>query len=417
VLNFHFGYKTAKIVKNCVYIAIPVMDEPQAVSFVRRLALQTHLPCMVAVCVNQPKAFLTDVDKRHIADNNIQTLQQLQALSGSGVLPFGLETIDCCTLGTDEKHIGVGWARKYALDLINTIATPDDIMIWMDADTVYPDNYIEKVAAVFEENTNALALTAPYYHLTDSFDERQQIAALRYEVYMRSYLINLYRSGHPYPFTAIGSGIASTVGAYRKTGGLTPFKSGEDFYFIQKAFKTGRALAYCDAVTYPSIRASSRVFFGTGPAIAKGLKDDWKSYPIYPFSLFDKIRCIYQEFYKLWQPHVRTEIQSELNGIITDAAVEKFRANARTCDQFVKFCTEKFDALRTLQYLKSHYRQDDRTDLENLQELLIWCGQQELHGFSDISTLSLSQWQQIRQTLFEAEMHLRLPDLYLMPNS
>ncbi|MDR2556811.1 MAG: glycosyltransferase, partial [Bacteroidales bacterium] len=358
-----------------VYIAIPVMDEPQTASFLRRLALQTRLPYMVVVCVNQPKKFWDNEGKRHIAETNVRVLKELQMLIG-GALPFTVEIIDCCTVGTDEKHIGVGWARKYALDFIDARAVSDDIMIWMDADTVYPDNYIEEVVKVFEQDTRILALTAPYYHLIEGFDERrveghspeidirqqiaatghfsemmmyddfskqQQIAALHYEVYMRAYLINLYRSGHPYAFTAIGSGIASTVKAYRKAGGLTPVKSGEDFYFIQKLFKTGKVIAWCNTVCNPSIRASNRVFFGTGPAISKGLADDWKSYPIYPFSLFEKIGSIYQEFGKLWDCE-----KFDRQSIITKTDLQKFQTNARTKEQFVKFCTEKFDALRTL---------------------------------------------------------------------
>ncbi|MDR0763223.1 MAG: glycosyltransferase, partial [Bacteroidales bacterium] len=305
-----------------------------------------------------------------------------------------------------------------ALDFINAIAAPDDIMFWMDADTVYPDNYIEEVLKIFEQDSKILALTAPYYHLTDGFERHQQIAALRYEIYMRAYLINLYRSKHPYAFTAIGSGIVSTVKAYRKAGGLTPVKSGEDFYFIQKLFKIGKVDAWCNTVCNPSIRASGRVFFGTGPAISKGLVNDWKSYPIYPFSLFEDICSIYKGFDRLWQQsaavitNASATVAARAKPIIcediTEYDIAKFQANASTKEQFVKFCTEKFDALRTLQYLKSRYRQDDKTDADNLQELLAWCGQRKLCEFTDLSTLTLLQWQQIRQALFETEAHLRL---------
>jgi glycosyltransferase involved in cell wall biosynthesis len=377
------------------------MDEPQVISFIERLASQTQLPHTVAVCVNHPKTFWNSKDKRNIAETNIETLRKLQKSADN--LPFALKIIDCCTVGTDEKHIGVGWARKYALDFINTIAAPDDIMFWMDADTVYPDNYIEEVLKVFEYDTQILALTVPYYHLIDGFDSRQQIAALRYEIYMRSYLINLYRIKHPYTFTAIGSGIVSTVGAYRKAGGLTPVKSGEDFYFIQKLFKIGKVSAWCNVVCNPSIRASNRVFFGTGPAIRKGLVNDWESYPVYPFSLFEEIGNIYKKIGGLRLPD---NVAESIN-VISEADICKFRANSRTREQFIKFCTEKFDALRTLQYLKSHYKQDDSTDADNLRELLTWCGQPQLGEFPGLSVITLPQWLQIREVLFGVEMLFR----------
>jgi glycosyltransferase involved in cell wall biosynthesis len=377
------------------------MDEPQIIPFIGRLALQTRLPHTVAVCVNQPKTFWNSKDKRNIAETNVETFRNLQ--KSADMLPFALKVIDCCTIGTDEKHSGVGWARKYALDFINTVAAPDDIMFWMDADTAYPDSYIEEVLKVFEHDTQILALTVPYYHPVDGFDMQQQIAALHYEIYMRSYFINLYRSKHPYTFTAIGSGIVSTVGAYRKAGGLTPVKSGEDFYFIQKLFKTGKVSAWCNVICNPSIRASNRVFFGTGPAIRKGLVNDWKSYPVYPFSLFEEIGNIYKKIGKL-QSSCDSE---EPIQVISEDDICKFRANSRTHEQFIKFCTEKFDALRTLQYLKSRYEQDNRTDAVNLRELLTWCGQPQLGGFSGLSALTLSQWLQIREALFETEMLLR----------
>ncbi|MDR1740146.1 MAG: hypothetical protein LBR45_05250, partial [Bacteroidales bacterium] len=214
--------------------------------------------------------------------------------------------------------------------------------------------------------------------------------------------INLYRSGIPYAFTAIGSGIASTVKAYRKIGGITPVKSGEDFYFIQKLWKAGKVLTYCNTVCYPSARASNRVFFGTGPAIIKGLNNDWKSYPIYPFSLFEKLREIYDNFEKLWDTQ-NSSSNSNSNGnsdcnsdcVFDQSTLKKFRSNAATRQQFVKFCTEKFDALRILQYLKSHYTQDDTADMENLRELLAYCG---------TSYESLSQ---AREVLFNKEQEFR----------
>ena len=76
-----------------------------------------------------------------------------------------------------------------------------------------------------------IGLAVPYYHklIGDATDR----LILRYEIYMRCYLINLLRIQNPYAFTALGSAMAVTVRAYRKAGGLTPVKSGEDFYFLQ----------------------------------------------------------------------------------------------------------------------------------------------------------------------------------------
>ncbi len=411
-----------------LYIALPIMNEPQTADFVQILAKQTVLPAGVFVCVNNPVDAVPEV----YAANTV-VLEQLRKLrKGQSLdeLPFALHIID--RMGVDKKHVGVGWARRWALDAINEIAQPEDIMVWMDADTVYPDNYLEEISRAFTSDSRALGLSVPYYHPVENIDsigkslklqslrranrvkrsylmdneysrgEAQrknlkkrssltpilkinsvnnlEISALRYEIYMRSYLINLYRSGIPYTFTAIGSGIASTV----------------------KLWKAGKVLTYCDTVCYPSARASNRVFFGTGPAIIKGLNNDWKSYPIYPFSLFEKLRGIYDSFEKFWDTQSSSsdgnfDCKSDYNSdcVFEQSTLEKFRSNAATGQQFIKFCTEKFDALRILQYLKSHYTQDDITDMENLCELLAYCG------------TSYENLEQVREVLFNKEQELR----------
>ncbi len=88
----------------------------------------------------------------------------------------------------------------------------------------------------FKHHPDAVALSVPYYHNLTG-DEEKDRAILRYEIYMRYYAINLWRIGSPYNFTAVGSAMALPVWAYRAIGGITPHKSGEDFYFIQKLRK------------------------------------------------------------------------------------------------------------------------------------------------------------------------------------
>ena len=164
-------------------------------------------------------------------------------------------------------------------------------------------------------------------------------AILRYEIYMRCYLQNLIRIGSPYAFTALGSAMAVRVDAYRKMGGMAPKKSGEDFYFLQQLCKIGHVATENSVTVYPSNRLSDRVFFGTGPALIKGVGGDWSSYPIYPPKLWDEIANIYQNFEAYFSPE----------------DYQKLKSNSKTEAQLQKFCHEKFDALRILQYLKSKH--------------------------------------------------------------
>jgi hypothetical protein len=198
-----------------------------------------------------------------------------------------------------------------------------------------------------------VALSNPYYHKLIG-REPEDRAVLRYEIYMRCYHLNLVRIGSPYAFTALGSAMAVRVEAYRKIGGMSTKKSGEDFYFLQQLCKIGTVATDNSVVVYPETRLSDRVFFGTGPALIRGVGGDWKSYPIYSPKLWDEVAHIYQNF----------------NSYFSADDIQKFRANSKTEIQFQKFCHEKFDGLRILQYLKTKHAERPQSDEIGLRENL-----------------------------------------------
>ena len=120
---------------------------------------------------------------------------------------------------------------------------------------------------------------------------------------------------------------------------MAPKKSGEDFYFLQQLSKIGTVITENAVTVYPATRLSDRVFFGTGPAMIKGVAGDWSSYPIYSPKLWDEIAQIYQNFENYFPPE----------------DYQKLKSNSKTEAQLQKFCHEKFDGLRILQYLKSNH--------------------------------------------------------------
>ena len=355
-----------------LYAALPIMNEPNAEKTIRQILAQTQSPTALYICVNQPESYKTDTEKRRIFEQNQKTIGFI-CRGGFETHPYGntIHIIDKSTIGWNSKNHGVGWARKTLMDTINEVANPEDIIISLDADTEYPPEYFESVKQIFtdvnrskvkgqrlkdstgvttvsEANNplpftlhplpNVVALSNPYYHkLTGS--EPEDRAILRYEIYMRCYLQNLIRIGSPYAFTALGSAMAVRVDAYRKMGGMAPKKSGEDFYFLQQLCKIGHVATENSVTVYPSNRLSDRVFFGTGPALIKGVGGDWSSYPIYPPKLWDEIAQIYQNFENYFPPE----------------DYQKLKSNSKTEAQLQKFCHEKFDGLRILQYLKSNH--------------------------------------------------------------
>jgi len=361
-----------------LFAALPVMNEPNVEKTIQQILDQTQMPFALYICVNQPESYKTDPEKKHIFEQNQKTIEIIRRgeacprpiRATARVAPTKIHVIDRSTIGWDSKNHGVGWARKILMDTINEVANPEDIIISLDADTEYPPAYFESMKQIFagvdlqsvpssvsariaNPRQRVVALSNPYYHkLTGR--EPEDRAILQYEIYMRCYHRNLIRIGSPYAFTALGSAMAVRVDAYRKMGGMVPKKSGEDFYFLQQLCKIGKVVTQNSVVVYPATRLSDRVFFGTGPALIKGVGGDWNSYPIYPPKLWDEIANIYQNFETYFSPE----------------DYQKLKSNSKTESQLQKFCHEKFDGLRILQYLKARHLENPQADEAGLRKNL-----------------------------------------------
>jgi hypothetical protein len=209
--------------------------------------------------------------------------------------------------------------------------------------------------------------------------------------------------------------MALPVWAYKAIGGITPHKSGEDFYFLQKLRKYGIVLSWNKEKVYPAARFSDRVFFGTGPAMIKGNQGDWNSYPIYPFHLFDKIRDFYDFFPVLFEKEVETPLDEFISEKFGKVNIWKpLRENSKTKEQFVKACHQKFDALRTLQYLKWENSKNPHRDEDILLEYLNYFCSDELSAFSfdinsfDFEKSSIDELDEIRDLLVRIEEEVQI---------
>ena len=348
-----------------IFVCIPAINErdylPQTLDC---LALQDDASFSVSVCVNQPDAWWEDPVQRDICINNQETLEMLQQ---RGDLKLHIIDRSSKGKGWDLKDSGVGRARRCLIDETIKSAKPDDIIVSLDADTTFDPDYLSSVRKTLALHTKASALSVPYYHLLTE-DSRANRAILRYEIYMRNYAINLHRIQCPYNFTALGSAMALRVSTYRKIGGITPKKSGEDFYFLQKLRKYGPILNYNPVKVHPAARFSNRVFFGTGPAMIKGDSGDWDSYPIYSHRLFDLVGETIRLFPLLFEKDHETPMTGFLQEIFKSNDLwSALRANFPDRDQFVRACHEKADALRILQYLKTQQKEIPGSDEEHLQ--------------------------------------------------
>ncbi len=354
--------------KSKLHVAIPVINEKEYIGrTIKALSNQTFQNFEVYACVNQPNDWWDDPDKIEICENNHRTIEFLRSVSA-----FPVHLTDKSTKGRGwvGKSRGVGWARKVLMDEIAKKARPQDLIVSLDADTIIEPLYFESIVENMTKYSHCIAMSVPYYHqLGDNLAVNKAI--LHYEIYMRYYAINLFRINSPYAFTALGSAMVVPIWVYSVVSGITPKSSGEDFYFLQKLAKYGKVLNWNDEKVYPSLRPSDRVEFGTGPAVIKGLKGDWSSYPIYDYRLFDNVAITNKLFKNLFKGEVQTPMSAFLQDQFNEENLwQPLRDNNKSEESFIRSCHEKVDALRILQYLKSSQRQTELSDDEMLKNFL-----------------------------------------------
>jgi glycosyltransferase involved in cell wall biosynthesis len=351
-----------------LFLALPVMDEPDfLLRTLNCISTQSYSRFKLVVCVNQPELWWNDPDRATACRNNEASLCLLREFAGVDIV-----IIDRSSKGNGwrGKRHGVGHARKVLMDHINAVAAPDDIIVSLDADSVFSDNYLLSVAKNFYRHPGYAALSAPYFHRTPA-DLAAGRAMLRYEIYMRHYFLNLERIGSPFAFTALGSAMALPVWAYRAVGGMTPKLSGEDFYFLQKLRKFGQILLWNEEMVYPEARFSDRVFFGTGPAMIRGAAGDWLSYPVYQSAYFDEILETYMMLPRIYLEPVDTKVVRFMSMALNEEdPFNPLRLNHRDLEHFIRAFHEKFDGLRILQYLKTAHLTNQSTDEDSLWEFL-----------------------------------------------
>ena len=365
----------------------------------RQLREQTHRDFSVYCCVNQP-----ETDRSNTFAENQATLRLLGEVDDLDMHIIDRSSPGC---GWSGKSKGVGWARKELFDAIIHDRPTDELIVSMDADTAFSPTYLHTVFHTMNRHPGWDALCVPYYHPLNG-NEPQDRALLRYECYMRHYLISLLLIGNPYAFSALGSAMVFSANAYRKVGGITPLQGGEDFYLLQKFAKTGIVGRRLEECVHPQGRISHRVPFGTGPAIQQGVDGQiGNRYPFYPQTAFDAVRQTFELMPLLYDADIETPMSAFLRRQLgTDNLWEPLRRNFKARELFVHACHERVDGLRILQYLKTQLPANANSDET---ELLSFCQRHQIavpSGFS-FSSSPLPEIDALRNALFDMEMQLR----------
>jgi hypothetical protein len=388
-----------------LHIAIPLLRESnQILSLLENIQAQTNTHFRVYFCINQPDHWWEDPVYIQDCIDNAKTHRIINETAN-----FDFEIIDKFSKGNgwERKKSGVGWARKVLYDRIIQSADPDDVIISLDADTRFSPSYFQSISDIFQSFPSKSAICIPYYHRLTG-DEVLDRNILRYEIYLRSYFLNLSLIGSPYAFTAIGSAMAFPVWAYRKTGGMKPYESGEDFYLMQKFKKSGEIMQCLSQSVYPSARFSDRVPFGTGPAMIEGANGNWSKYPVFRKESFEKI----QQFYHLLPLLFLRDTESPLDSFFqfrfgSTGLWSGIRKNSKTQKQFIKKVHQKFDGLRILQFLR--FDQDEKSDEMHFEELYQTLFPAENFRKSPLSfqKSSVSFLDTIRNNLYHYENEIR----------
>lgn len=384
-----------------ISIAIPMMEEEENIPLlINMLRQQTYKNFTLYCCINQEEIGEDICNPVYL--NNQRTISLLQEVDD-----IDIRIIDRSTpgLGWTGKKKGVGWARKLLFARIMDEMDLDEIVVSLDADTQFSSSYLSCILEAMNSHPEWSAIAVPYYHPL-SGKESQDRAMLRYECYMRHYLINLLLIDNPYAFSALGSAMVFPLWAYKRVGGITPMQAGEDFYLMQKFAKTGVVGNYLSKCVRPQGRISHRVPFGTGPAIAKGVDSMDSVYPFYSEELFKEVGETFAHIPDLFGCDCELPMSAFLRQQLkADDLWSPLRSNFKSVELFSHAAIEKIDGLRILQFL----RQKSMGVTNSIHNLISFCNNHGINVSKDFSFThsDLDSLIGLRQQLFEWEMHLR----------
>jgi hypothetical protein len=259
---------------------------------------------------------------------------------------------------------GVGLARKIGCDIalsaIRAGRCEASLIHMSDADVRLPHDYF-----AVSPSADAAALIYPFFHEPcdePSVDE----AHLRYEAYLRYYVLGLRHAGSAYDFHTIGSCIAVTPSAYAAVRGVPKRQAGEDFYLLNKIAKIGPVDRAPTSRIAIRARTSSRVPFGTGRA-THDIARDIDGYRIYDPHIFDLLgawltglatlehapadtayQAVHERAMSSLAAADRNFLQAALRALDARTAVTQAAAHSPLAEVRRKRTGDWFDAFRTL---------------------------------------------------------------------
>ena len=276
---------------------------------------------------------------------------------------------------------GVGLARRIACDLAchlidnGSIASP-----WIhssDADVFFPDGYF--AAAEQPDPASDAAAIYPFRHRIHQ-DQRLALCQHLYDLSLRHYVSGLELAGSPYAFHTIGSTLLINASHYAKVRGFPKRSAAEDFYLLNKLAKTGRIIKLPGPELEIETRQSTRVPFGTGPAISaiSELEDPVRDFRFYHPDIFVCLRALLNTVPECWQydadltSNAPACLQEPMKQVLTtlqfDTGLSHARRHSKTRQAFLRHIHQWFDGFRTLRFV--HMMRDAACPSVNVSQII-----------------------------------------------
>jgi hypothetical protein len=260
----------------------------------------------------------------------------------------------------------VGLARKIGCDIAAALVARSQILSgWIhstDADVFLPRNYFDLVkphgysAAVYD-----------FKHQNDGSAVGRATAL--YEQALNYYVKGLAWAGSPYAYHTLGSTLAINAETYCHVRGFPRRSGGEDFYLLNKLAKLGKIYHPTDCTLRIKARESSRVPFGTGPAVAEimHLANPDTDYTYYNPQTFVCLREWLAQIPQVWTDLMadRDPLEQLSHGTAEavqaadwPSIVRHLKKQARSAADAERALHNWFDAFQTLKfihYLQKHY--------------------------------------------------------------
>ena len=305
-----------------------------------------------------------------------------------------------------KKDAGVGFARKIGMDQaifrFNMINKADGIIVSLDADTTVSKNYFRAIESCFSNNPGLDGANIHFEHQLTENNQQINQAIILYELHLRYLVESLKTIPHPCAVHTLGSAFCVRASTYAKQGGMNRKKGGEDFYFIQKINALGNYGFINNASVYPSPRLSARVPFGTGPAIQKIIKDEFRKNSYSP-DAFSSLRIFFlliiqkkevppDEIYETFPDEIKTFLPFEK----FNRELLEIRQHTKHHKNFIQRMYNRYNGLFVVKYLNHYHKLYNKgKDIRHLACGLIKESHPEIKVNSDAREL-LNKFQKIQ---------------------